>query len=655
MRQLLCILILLQATAAYAFQTADYEPLHPGDTWNATEDGLSVSYTVSSPANFNGYTASAVTKNNGDITYVTNDANGIRELGYSSSVSIPNYGMTNLTITASPPIVDLPADATLGTTVSSSGTMTLTYSGIGTYTLNYTEQTTPVGFESVTVPAGTFTALKVQQQSTQSGTINGTVFNASISLTTWHAAKVGPIKSVETDTVNGVVTNHTTVVNSYTVFAPVTAPDPFSFAPSSNAVPGSLIESSPITVSGINTASPISVSGGEYSVNHGPYTSSPGTVGNWNNVRVRLRTPMAFGKTSVATLTIGGVSGSFQVSTLPGMPTGDILYYSSEPGDYIGMGIMELMGSFSQYTFSPPSPSATQPMFSIIQSGYSNWWSLSLKMPSGGLLSPGSFENAQRAAFTPSGTPGLDFSGNGRGCNADSGRFDILEASYDPSGNVQKFAINFEQHCEGMAPALFGQLRYNSSIPVDLTLTSGYGEFSPGWNLAGNSKNAAIDVASTFNSPANVLTVWKWEASKTNWAFYTPVKADGGAAYAASKGYDFLTVINPGEGYWVNAINSFTATLPAGAPVTASSFQNMASGWNLVSESGFDTPSAFGSAIGSFVSLWAWDNGSASWFFYAPSLDSAGTLQSYIQSKGYLDFATFGKTLRPGIGFWVNR
>ena len=654
MKRLLFILLLLHAAAAHAFPTADYEPLAPGNAWNATEDGSYANYTVGSPVNFNGYTASAVTRNNGDITYMTNDANGIREIGYSLTASTA-YGVSAVTITLSSPILDLPADATLGATVTSSGTATYDLGPAGSFTLPYAVQTTPVGFESVTVPAGTFTALKVQQQLTESGTINGKAYNSSTTLTTWYAARVGPVKSVETDTVNGVATSHTTVVNSYTVFAPVTTPNPFSFAPSSNAVPGAIVASSPITVSGINTTSPISIAGGEYSVNNGPYTSNPGTVSSGDYISVRLRAPMAFAAASSSTLTIGGVSGSFQVRTLLGMPTGNLLYYSSEQGDSIGMGATELMSASSRYAFSPPSPASNLPTFSVIQSGYSSWWYLSLKMPSGNQLSPGSFENAQRAAFTPAGTPGLDFSGNGRGCNTDTGRFDILEASYDPSGNVQKFAIDFEQHCEGMAPALFGQLRYNSSIPVDLTLNSGYGEFSPGWNLAGNSKNAAIDVASTFNSPANVLTVWKWEASKRNWAFYTPAKADGGAAYAASKGYDFLAVINPGEGYWVNAINSFTATLPAGTPVTASSFQNMASGWNLISESGFDTPSAFGSAIGSFVSLWAWDNGSASWFFYAPSLDSAGTLQSYIQSKGYLDFASFGKTLRPGIGFWVNR
>ena len=74
-----------------------------------------------------------------------------------------------------------------------------------------------------------------------------------------------------------------------------------------------------------------------------------------------------------------------------------------------------------------------------------------------------------------------------------------------------------------------------------------------GWNLLGNSVGAPITVATTFNDASKVLTVWKWVATTSNWAFYTPSQEDGGKAYAAGKGYDFLTTINAGEGFWINA------------------------------------------------------------------------------------------------------
>jgi hypothetical protein len=44
------------------------------------------------------------------------------------------------------------------------------------------------------------------------------------------------------------------------------------------------------------------------------------------------------------------------------------------------------------------------------------------------------------------------------------------------------------------------------------------------------------------------------------------VLEDGGLAYAAGKGYDFLTTIKSGDGFWVNAKEPFSATLPATEP-----------------------------------------------------------------------------------------
>jgi hypothetical protein len=52
------------------------------------------------------------------------------------------------------------------------------------------------------------------------------------------------------------------------------------------------------------------------------------------------------------------------------------------------------------------------------------------------------------------------------GCTTITGRFVVLEADIGIAGDVRKLAIDFEQHCNGVTPALFGSLRYNSSVPV---------------------------------------------------------------------------------------------------------------------------------------------------------------------------------------------
>ncbi len=96
--------------------------------------------------------------------------------------------------------------------------------------------------------------------------------------------------------------------------------------------------------------------------------------------------------------------------------------------------------------------------------GGSAWWSLDFKAPNGAELTPGPYEGAARYPFQSPATPGLDVSGSGRGCNNLTGRFDVLEAVYGADGSVQRFAADFEQHCEGGAPALRGSVRFNSSL-----------------------------------------------------------------------------------------------------------------------------------------------------------------------------------------------
>jgi hypothetical protein len=56
-----------------------------------------------------------------------------------------------------------------------------------------------------------------------------------------------------------------------------------------------------------------------------------------------------------------------------------------------------------------------------------------------------------------------------------TGRFEVLEVTFGPSGSVASFAGDFEQHCEGNSQALFGFVLFNSGAPVpprlNLTLT----------------------------------------------------------------------------------------------------------------------------------------------------------------------------------------
>ncbi len=96
---------------------------------------------------------------------------------------------------------------------------------------------------------------------------------------------------------------------------PDTTPDAFSFAPITNAVASTLIPSNVITITGINAAAPISIVGGEYAIGSNAFTNVKATVSNGQQVKVRLTSAAASNGVATATLTVGGVSAIFSVTT----------------------------------------------------------------------------------------------------------------------------------------------------------------------------------------------------------------------------------------------------------------------------------------------------------------------------------------------------
>ena len=195
----------------------------------------------------------------------------------------------------------------------------------------------------------------------------------------------------------------------------------------------------------------------------------------------------------------------------------------------------------------------------------------------------------------------------------------------------------------------------------------------PGWNQLGNGYHAQIDVPSTFADAATIESVWKWLPATGKWAYYSPQLADGGVAFAASQGFDALSTITDGEGYWVNAVQGFNFTPPTGTAVATSEFKTvgalaLSTGWNQVSigyaktASGFnntlsDVTPAPGTIAQSVQSIWVWNTASSKWYFYAPSLDAQGgaVLSNYIAANGYLSFTNPNKLLDGKTGFFVTK
>jgi len=159
--------------------------------------------------------------------------------------------------------------------------------------------------------------------------------------------------------------------------------------------------------------------------------------------------------------TLTALLGCALAPAAPSTPT-SFLSFQSDPGDYIGGGASQ------NYTLATMKfvgwGDSVQPAVNIsveTPTGGGSFvrWSLSMKAPSGQQLLPGTYNNATRYPFQAAGVPGLSFSGNGRGCNTLTGSFVVLEAVYGPQGEIERFHATFEQHCEGVVPALRGQIR----------------------------------------------------------------------------------------------------------------------------------------------------------------------------------------------------
>lgn len=104
-------------------------------------------------------------------------------------------------------------------------------------------------------------------------------------------------------------------VHDGNVGAPDITPDPFTFTDQIDVKVNTIVTSNSVTVSGIFAETPITIIGGKYSINGGSYTDINGKVNNTNTVMVQITSSANYATKKDATLTIGGVSDTFSVTT----------------------------------------------------------------------------------------------------------------------------------------------------------------------------------------------------------------------------------------------------------------------------------------------------------------------------------------------------
>ncbi len=169
-----------------------------------------------------------------------------------------------------------------------------------------------------------------------------------------------------------------------------------------------------------------------------------------------------------------------------------------------------------------------------------------------------------------------------------------------------------------------------------------------GWNLL--ALPVEPDEKSVDKLFADVKTqmasAWKWKNDK--WSVYLPgVSIDEWFSYAQEKGFDTLSNLQIGEGFWVNSDQNQNLSL-TGVPITQGQI-TLSPGWNLkglLQDSAMYVQDLQDSNDAQVKSIWKWQKNK--WEVYLPGEDDGGA--AYADSKGF----ELLENIEPGEGFWAN-
>ena len=175
-------------------------------------------------------------------------------------------------------------------------------------------------------------------------------------------------------------------------------------------------------------------------------------------VFIRFR-PLAPGP-RVAALVVRDSSARSHRTSLDGFGVGGKtgFAFDSDPGDYIGQGQSRRYDSGSATITAVGSPTVVK---GEIRGVDANRWSVTFAAPDGTSLAAGkTYDDALRYPFNDA-HPGMDISGQGRGCNDIEGTFTVTALRTTPEGSLEFVGVRFEQHCEGSVPALRGAFDFH--------------------------------------------------------------------------------------------------------------------------------------------------------------------------------------------------
>jgi hypothetical protein len=148
----------------------------------------------------------------------------------------------------------------------------------------------------------------------------------------------------------------------------------------------------------------------------------------------------------------------------PGQSTGlyTALSMISDTGDFIGQGQNYLYrpidGAFTASSFSPGNAN-----ISFETPTFSHHWDVHLASPTGTIMGLGTYLGAMRSASASN--PGMEIYGDSRICSGFTGAFEVKEMGFT-NGSLTTFHATFVQHCEGVFPALRGEVWFKSPAAI---------------------------------------------------------------------------------------------------------------------------------------------------------------------------------------------
>lgn len=309
--------------------------------------GFNNTYTVSvhrGQGNYNTYSSYWGTT----TTSISNNSGG----WLSTSITNSSAGNFNLTAIANGTGSARTATVTYttSTTFGASHTMTFTVNQLAldgvpdqfTFTDLTNESLSSLAYASATITGIATTVTASYSGDTGGFRIgnSGSYTTADKTLTNNQVVQV----QLSTSASHGTSTNATITIGGVsdtftaTTIAADTTPNSFTFTDQPAAAANTLVYSNIITIAGINTSVTASISGNsaEMQVNSGSYTSSNQTISVGDTIRLRMTSSATAGATVNTTLTVGGTSDTWSVTT-----TTATLLWS------VGLAL----GSFSAYGF----------------------------------------------------------------------------------------------------------------------------------------------------------------------------------------------------------------------------------------------------------------------------------------------------------------